>query len=142
MANRGRSIGFSFSEAVIHLTVKEKSHGPAEPRVNRFNAAPGLARVAVDVRMMVGRAVMLVLAAHEFAVAAVALLAAATGLGGLCGHGERGGDKRENEKRPEHPRLPKAPSQWPKVRQKMKAVMAALRQEMTMRASAGSILRA
>ena len=141
MANRGRSIGFSFSEAVIQLTVKEKLHAPAEPRVNR-RTSRGSARVAVDVRVMVGRAVMLVLAAHEFAVAVAALLAAAPRLGGLGGHGGGGGDKRESEKRPQHPRLPKVRPQWPKVRQKMKAVMAALRQEMTMRASAGSILRA
>ena len=84
------------------------------------------------------RPMQLVLAPDEIPVPGALRAARVARLGGARGAG--GGEQGEGQKCPEH--VWSSRRQWAKVRQKMKIVMAALRQEMTMRAGAGSILRA
>jgi hypothetical protein len=94
------------------------------------------------VRMMAAGAMLFVLALHEMALALrLGLGSSGPARGGFGWKRQGAGEKDKNEQRFQHGSFQKQ-SQWPKVRQNMKAVMPALRQEMTMRASPGSIRRA
>lgn len=94
------------------------------------------------VRMMMAGSVLFMLPLHEMALALrLGLGSSGPSRGGLGWKRHGAGENDKSEQRFQHG-SPQKQSQWPKVRQNMKAVMPALRQEMTMRARPGSIRRA